>query len=76
MHPNSYFVFDFPPRKLTNCEFNQHVEQRPQVVVTTHFLEMEIHMISHLQMMHSSAGNMPCSPYSYEHLLKHTAQFL
>lgn len=48
MHPSSYFVFDFPPRKLTNCEFNQHVEERPQVVVTTHFLQMEIHTISTL----------------------------
>lgn len=76
MHPSSYFVFDFPPRKLTNCEFNQHVEQRPQVVVTTHFLAMEIHVISNLHMINSSAGNMPCSPYSYEHLLKHIAQFL
>lgn len=67
MHPSSYFVFDLPPRKLTNCEFHQHVKQRPQVVVTTHFLEMEIQMISNLQTINSHRGNMPRSPYSYEH---------
>lgn len=40
MMPRSYFVFDFPPWELADCELHQHVEQGPQVVMTTHFLEM------------------------------------
>lgn len=32
-------VFDLAPRQLTRHELHQHVEQRPQVVMTTHLLQ-------------------------------------
>lgn len=59
--PSPYFVFDFPPWKLTNREFHQHVEQGPQVVMATHFLEMATHMTGTLQMTNSSAGSVSCA---------------
>lgn len=61
VQPSPYFVLDFPPWKLTNREFHQHVEQGPQVVMTTHFLEMTIHMTGTFQMTHSLTGNMSCA---------------
>lgn len=35
-----YLVFDLPPGQLANHEFHEHVEEGPQVVVATHFLQM------------------------------------
>ena len=35
----AYFVLDLPPWQLTDQELHQHVEERPQVIVTTHFLQ-------------------------------------
>lgn len=34
----TYFVLDLPPRQLTDQKLHQHVEERPQVIMTTHFL--------------------------------------
>lgn len=39
MKRRPYFVFDFPPGQLANHELHQHVEEGPQVVVATHFLQ-------------------------------------
>lgn len=39
IYTGSYLVFDFPPRQLTDHEFNQHVEKRPKVIMAAHFLQ-------------------------------------
>lgn len=36
-----YFVLDLPPWQLTNQKLHQHVEERPQVIVTTHLLQID-----------------------------------
>ena len=33
-----FLIFDSSPWQLTGDEFNEHVEQTPQVIVSTHFL--------------------------------------
>lgn len=43
-HRGTYLVFDFPPRQLTDREFNQHVEEGPQVVMATHLLQITRHI--------------------------------
>lgn len=36
-----HFILDLPPRQLTDQELHQHVEERPQVIVTSHLLQNE-----------------------------------
>lgn len=35
---STHLVLDLPPRQLTNQELHHHVEQRPQVIMPSHFL--------------------------------------
>lgn len=48
----TYFVLDLPPRQLTDQKLHQHVEERPQVVMTTHLLQnytkAELTLIKHI----------------------------
>lgn len=76
----TYFIFNFPPGQLTNHEFNQHVEEGPQVVMTAHFLRWRYTRMSCFNIKTNMSTKRdifsPCSPYFYEHWLKHIAQFL
>lgn len=35
-----YLVLDLPPGQLTNGKLHQHVEERPQVIMATHLLQV------------------------------------
>lgn len=36
----TYLIFDLSPWQLSNSKLHQHVEQGPQVIMATHFLEI------------------------------------
>lgn len=39
VHFSTDLVLNFPPGQLSNHKFNQHVKQRPEVIMTSHFLK-------------------------------------